>query len=161
MEYQNIGDRYRNVIGIFMNQLLKGEPLTIFGDGKQTRAFSYIDDVAPYIAESVNIKDAYNEIFNIGGDIDYSVNDLAKTTMEVMNLDQEINYQPARNEVLHAYSDHTKAKKVFSLNDSSFTDLKSGLRKMANWVNEVGSRESSYFGEIEIHEKLPPIWTKL
>ena len=160
-EYQNIGDRYRNVIGIFMNQLLKGEPLTIFGDGNQTRAFSYIDDVAPYIAESVNIKDAYNEIFNIGGDIDYSVNELAKTTMEVMNLDQEINYQPARNEVLHAYSDHTKAKKVFSLNDSSFTELKSGLRKMASWVNEVGSRESSYFGEIEIHEKLPPIWNKL
>ena len=160
-EYQNIGDRYRNVIGIFMNQLLKGEPLTIFGDGKQTRAFSYIDDVAPYIAESVNIKDAYNEIFNIGGDIDYSVNDLAQTTMEVMNLSQEINYQPARNEVLHAYSDHTKAKKVFSFNDSSFTDLKSGLRKMASWVYEVGSRESSYFGEIEIHEKLPPIWSKL
>ena len=160
-EYQNIGDRYRNVIGIFMNQLLRGEPLTIFGDGKQTRAFSYIDDVAPYIAESVNIKDAYNEIFNIGGDIDYSVNDLAQTTMEVMNLNQEINYQPARNEVLHAYSDHTKAKKVFSLNDSSFTDLKSGLRKMANWVYEVGSRESSYFGDIEIHEKLPPIWSKL
>ena len=160
-EYQNIGDRYRNVIGIFMNQLLKGEPLTIFGDGNQTRAFSYIDDVAPYIAKSVNTKDAYNEIFNIGGDIDYSVNDLAKTTMEVMNLDQEINYQPARNEVLHAYSDHTKAKKVFSLNDSTFTDLKSGLRKMASWVNEVGSRESSYFGEIEIHEKLPPIWNKL
>ena len=157
-EYQNIGDRYRNVIGIFMNQLLKGEPLTIFGDGKQTRAFSYIDDVAPYIAESVNIKDAYNEIFNIGGDIDYSVNDLAQTTMEVMNLSQEINYQPARNEVLHAYSDHTKAKKVFSLNDSSFTELKSGLKKMANWVDEVGSRESSYFGDIEIHEKLPPIW---
>ena len=44
---QNIGDRYRNVIGIFMNQILQGQPMTIFGDGTQTRAFSYIDDVAP------------------------------------------------------------------------------------------------------------------
>ena len=47
---QNIGDRYRNVVGIFMNQILQGRPMTIFGDGTQTRAFSYIDDVAPVIA---------------------------------------------------------------------------------------------------------------
>ncbi|MGC8880637.1 MAG: NAD-dependent epimerase/dehydratase family protein, partial [Anaerolineae bacterium] len=52
-EHQNIGDKYRNVIGIFMNQILSGQPLTIFGDGEQTRAFSYIDDVAPIIAQSV------------------------------------------------------------------------------------------------------------
>jgi len=119
-EYQNIGDRYRNVIGIFMNQLLQGKALTIFGDGNQTRAFSYIDDVAPHIANSVNISAAYNEIFNIGGDIDYTVNELATTVMDVMNLKQDISYQPARNEVLHAYSDHTKAKKVFNLDESKF-----------------------------------------
>jgi UDP-glucose 4-epimerase len=157
-EFQNIGDRYRNVIGIFMNQLLKGESLTIFGDGNQTRAFSYIDDVAPHIANSINIKSAYNKIFNIGGDIDYSVNELAKTTMEVMGLSQDINYQPARNEVLHAYADHTNAKKIFNLNEDNFINLREGIEKMAGWVSKVGSRESNYFGEIEIHEKLPPIW---
>jgi len=48
-ENQKLGDRYRNVIGIFMNQIMQGRPMTIFGDGKQTRAFSYIDDVAPVI----------------------------------------------------------------------------------------------------------------
>jgi UDP-glucose 4-epimerase len=159
-EYQNIGDRYRNVIGIFMNQLLQGKSLTIFGDGSQTRAFSYIDDVAPHIANSVNIPDAYNQIFNIGGDIDYTVNELATTVMEVMNLRQEISYQPARNEVLHAYSDHSKAKKVFSLDETKFIKLKEGVEKMAKWVDLVGSRESSYFGEIEIEENLPPIWKK-
>src|SRR5262245_1514472 len=41
-EFQNIGDKYRNVIGIFMNQIMRGEPLSVFGDGSQTRAFSYI-----------------------------------------------------------------------------------------------------------------------
>ena len=51
---QNIGDRYRNVVGIFMNQILQGQPMTIFGDGTQTRAFSYIDDVAPLMAESID-----------------------------------------------------------------------------------------------------------
>jgi UDP-glucose 4-epimerase len=159
-EYQNIGDRYRNVIGIFMNQLLQGKPLTVFGDGTQTRAFSYIADVAPHIANSVNIPEAYNDIFNIGGDIDYSVNELAQTVIDVMNLIQPINYQPARNEVLHAYSDHSKAKRVFNLHESQFVTLKEGVRLMYNWVKTVGSRESSYFGNIEIEEKLPPIWKK-
>ena len=62
-EYQNIGDRYRNVVGIFMNQLMQGKDLTVFGDGEQTRAFSYIDDVAPIIARSVHVEGAYNEVF--------------------------------------------------------------------------------------------------
>ena len=50
---QNIADKFRNAVGIFMNQVLRGEPLSIFGDGQQTRCFSYIDDVAPIIAASV------------------------------------------------------------------------------------------------------------
>ena len=159
-EYQNIGDRYRNVIGIFMNQLLQGKSLTIFGDGTQTRAFSYISDVAPHIANSVTIPEAYNETFNIGGDIDYSVNELAQTVMDVMNLKQEISYQPARNEVLHAYSDHAKAKKVFNLKEENFLTLREGVERMSEWVQKVGARSSSYFGEIEIEEKLPPIWKR-
>ena len=53
---QNIGDRYRNVVGIFMNQILQGRPMTIFGDGTQTRAFSYIDDVAPVMAEAIDVR---------------------------------------------------------------------------------------------------------
>jgi UDP-glucose 4-epimerase len=52
-ERQNIGDRYRNVIGIFMNQAMRGEAFSVFGDGTQTRAFSHIDDVAPLIARAV------------------------------------------------------------------------------------------------------------
>src|SRR5580700_5980506 len=59
-ERQNIGDRYRNVVGIFMNQLLRGEPMTMFGDGSQQRAFSHIDDVAPMIAASIDYPEAYN-----------------------------------------------------------------------------------------------------
>ncbi|MGD9318281.1 MAG: NAD-dependent epimerase/dehydratase family protein, partial [Anaerolineae bacterium] len=71
-ENQNLGDRYRNVIGIFMNQVMQGKPMTVFGDGLQTRAFSYIDDVAPHIANSVNVAEAYGEVINIGADEPYS-----------------------------------------------------------------------------------------
>lgn len=156
-EYQNIGDRYRNVIGIFMNQLLLGKSLTVFGDGNQTRAFSYISDVAPYIAKSVDIKEAYNEVFNIGGDVDYTVNELAQTVMKVMNLEQPIQHLEARNEVVHAYSDHSKAKKVFGIT-KDFTALEDGVKKMAAWVNKVGARSTPKFSNIEITEKLPAIW---
>src|SRR6185437_14561446 len=73
-ERQNIGDRYRNVVGIFMNQILRGEPMTIFGDGAQVRAFTHVQDVAPLIADSVGLCAARNQVFNVGADVPYTVN---------------------------------------------------------------------------------------
>jgi UDP-glucose 4-epimerase len=157
-EYQNVGDRYRNVIGIFMNQLMQGNPLTIFGDGTQTRAFSYISDVAPHIARSVDTPAAYNQVFNIGGDKEYSVNELTGTVMKVLGKEQPIRYLAARNEVLHAYSDHTKAKKIFGIKDNDFVDLETGVGKMAKWALDAGPRQTPRFTNIEIFEKLPAVW---
>lgn len=157
-EFQNLGDRYRNVVGIFMNQLMQGKELTVFGDGTQTRAFSYIGDVAPYIARSVEVPAACNNIFNIGADREYTVNELAETVMEVMGLSGKLKHLPARNEVLHAYADHSKAKEIFKI--QSATSLKEGLGKMAGWAKKAGSRKSSRFENIEITEKLPGIWKK-
>ena len=159
-EYQNIGDRYRNVIGIFINQLMKGEELTVFGDGMQTRAFSYISDVAPYIAKSVDNPKAYNKKFNIGADKNYTIKELAETIMEVMGTRGELRYLPARNEVVDAYSDHSRAKEIFNINEKKFTTLKDGVAKMVKWAKKVGSRESAKFKNIEITEKLPGIWTE-
>src|SRR6476469_3151966 len=112
-ENQNIGDKYRNVIGIFMNQSMQGKQLTIFGDGEQTRAFSYIDDVAIPIAKSVTIPEAYNQVFNIGADKPYTVNELATVVCKEFGVAPDIKHLSARNEVLHAYSDHAKAHKIF------------------------------------------------
>jgi UDP-glucose 4-epimerase len=155
-EYQNIGDRYRNVVGIFMNQLMQGEPLTVFGDGNQTRAFSYIDDVAPYIAASVEIPEAYNDVFNIGADRPYTVNELAQAVMRAMGIEGEIRHLPGRNEVIEAYSDHSKARRVFDMSEA--VDLDTGLAKMAAWAKEVGPRKGGKFENIEILRGLPPVW---
>lgn len=157
-EYQNLGDRYRNVVGIFMNQLMQNIPLSVFGDGSQTRAFSFIDDVAPYIAKSVTVPHAYNEIFNIGADVEYSVAELATTVMKGMGIKGDLRYLPARNEVLHAYSDHTKVKSVFGIKENTFTTLLEGITKMANWAKCTGSRKSSKFSNVEIFDNLPSIW---
>ena len=157
-EYQNIGDKYRNVVGIFMNQLMKGQSLSVFGDGKQTRAFSYIGDVAPYIANCVNVPESKNEVFNIGADQEYTILELAESIQKAMKLNQPIMHLEARNEVIHAHADHSKSKNVFNI--SSFTPLTDGIIKMAAWAEKVGSRKSSNFENIEIKEKLPPFWSE-
>ena len=156
-ENQNIGDKYRNVIGIFMNQIMQGKSLTVFGDGKQSRAFSYIDDVAIPIAHAVNVGAAYNQVFNVGADKPYTVNELATVVCEEFGVSPDITHLSARNEVLHAYSDHSKSRRVFG--EPTGIDLKEGIARMAAWARRVGARQSQEFGNIEITEKLPDGWT--
>lgn len=155
-ENQNIGDKYRNVIGIFMNQIMQGKKLTVFGDGTQTRAFSHIDDVAIPIATCVNIEKSYNKVFNIGADKPYTVNELALVVGDEFDVQPEINYLAVRNEVMHAYSDHSKAHEIFG--KQSGVILKEGIAKMAKWARRVGARQSKEFDNIEIREKLPDGW---
>lgn len=155
-EHQNLGDRYRNVVGIFMNQLMQGMPLTVFGDGQQTRAFSYIDDVAPWIASSPEIMLARNEIFNIGADEEYSVKALAEATMEALGIRGELRHLPARQEVVHAYADHSKARRVFGMGPR--VSLSDGLQRMAAWARKAGIRKSQRFENIEIERGLPASW---
>lgn len=155
-ERQNIGDKYRNVIGIFMNQILSGQPLTIFGDGTQTRAFSYIDDVAPVIARAVHHPRAYGEVFNVGGDHPYSVNELAEAVAAAMHATPQINYLEARKEVLHAFSSHEKVRTFFDLPPS--VSLTEGVSRMAAWVAQVGARSTKPFTNIEVPRGLPQGW---
>ena len=155
-EHQNIGDKYRNVIGIFMNQLLQGESLTIFGDGEQTRAFSYIDDVAPVIARSVLTPAAYGEVFNVGGDQPYSINELVRVVSEVIGVAPQVIHLPDRKEVKHAFSSHDKVRRFFDV--PSAVPLKQGVERMAAWVRQVGSRKTKDFANIEIPIGLPQGW---
>jgi UDP-glucose 4-epimerase len=155
-EFQNLGDKYRNVVGIFMNQLMQGKQLTVFGDGSQTRAFTYIGDIAPIIADCVYKKECYGEIYNIGADKEYSVKELAEEVMNAMDIKNELRHLDARNEVLHAHADHSKIKQVYG--EYSKTSLADGLKKMAVWAKETGIQKSEKFKNIEITEKLPPLW---
>lgn len=155
-ERQNIGDKYRNVVGIFMNQILQGNPLMIFGDGNHTRAFSYIDDVAPVIARSVNFPHAYGEVFNVGSDVPYTVNHLAQVISKAMGVEPSIRYLRHRNEVEHAFSTHEKALEYFDT--ESPVPLEQGIARMVEWVYKVGARKTKEFAEIEIRDSLPEGW---
>jgi len=155
-ERQNIGDKYRNVVGIFMNQILQGKPMTIFGDGAQTRAFSYIRDVSSIMVDAIRIPEAYNQVFNVGADQAYTVNELAHRVAAAMGVRPEIAYQPARSEVMHAYSAHEKVDTVFGRRNKSSLD--EGLAAMAKWVRQHGARQSKPFDDIEVWANFPRGW---
>ncbi len=157
-EYQNLGDRYRNVVGIFMKQLMQGAPLTVFGDGNQTRAFSYIGDISFLMANAVNVPEAFGEVFNVGADQEYTVNELAETVMDAIGIRGELRHLEARNEVVHAFADHSKARRVFGV--QSDTSLIDGLRKMATWARQASIRRSTKFENLELTKSLPSIWTE-
>ena len=155
-ERQNIGDRYRNVVGIFMNQLLRGEAMSIFGDGTQMRAFTHVDDIAPIIAGSVDRPAARNQIFNVGSDEPHTVNELARIVAEALGEQCRVRHLEARKEVKIAFSDHRKCDSVFGRDTK--TSLEVGINQMADWVRRHGARESNVFQGIEVAKNLPPSW---
>jgi UDP-glucose 4-epimerase len=155
-ERQNLGDRYRNVVGIFMNQVMQKKPCRIFGDGMQTRAFTHVSDVAPAIVRAVERPRCYGEVINIGADRPYTVNEIARSVHRAMDVDTGIEYLERRSEVLHAFSDHSKARRLLEYEPS--VSLEEGLRRMAAWAWVIGPRHSQEFTNIEIDRNFPESW---
>lgn len=155
-ERQNIADRYRNVVGIFMNQVLAGQPMTVFGDGLQTRAFSHIDDVAPVIARAPRVPAARQGIFNVGADTPYTVLELAREVAAAFGVAPNVRHLDARKEVVHAFSDHARVREVFA--PPAPVSLASGISRMAAWVRAHGPARPVTFSNIEVAKNLPPSW---
>lgn len=157
---QNLGDPYRNVVGIFIKQALAGQPMTVFGDGLQTRAFSFIDDVAPVIARSIEVPAARRQVFNIGADTPVSVLDLAKTVQAAVGVTVPIEHLPPRHEVVHAYASHDRVREVFGPLPTP-VPIETGVREMVAWARRAGVRPSRRFEHIEVRDRLPPSWAAL
>tara|TARA_R110001599_G_scaffold283854_1_gene485834 strand:- start:81 stop:716 length:636 start_codon:yes stop_codon:yes gene_type:complete len=139
-KYQNIWDKYRNVIGIFIRKVLKDKPIIIYGDGEQTRAFSDIRYYMEPFAKLIN--DHHNETFNIGADKHWSINEVANLVKNVgaqYGYAAKISYGEPRHEVKHAYSDHTKAIAHLGFKDN--TDLKSLIKDMFTWAERQPNRD--------------------
>jgi UDP-glucose 4-epimerase len=155
-ERQNIADRYRNVVGIFMNQVLKKESMTVFGDGLQTRAFSHVDDVAPIIARGPLVAAARNGVFNVGADTPYTVLELAREVAASFGVEPKVVHLDARKEVVHAFSDHGRVREVFE--SQTPIPLETGIGRMAAWVRAQGPARPVTFSNIEVTKNLPPSW---
>lgn len=155
-ERQNCADPYRNVIGIFMRQALAGEPLTIFGDGEQSRAFTHVSDVAPVIAAAIDNPEAWGQTFNIGAGQPYTINDLAREVQDAMGVRRHVIHLPTRAEAHSVVCDHRKAKMI--LGASPQVTLYQGLTRMAEWVRANPPSQPTPFAAIEIEKGLPPSW---
>ena len=156
---QNISDPYRNVLGIWINRIMKGEPPYIYGDGKQTRAFSYIEDMVPAIANAGFFAKATNTAINVGSDEVVSINDACRIVLDTMYSDLEPIHVDARpGEVKYAYCTCDKAEAL--LDYRTRTKLRDGIKKMVTWAKEVGPQKPTYRLPLEITKNAPRVWTE-
>lgn len=158
-ERQHIADRYRNVIGIFMSQLMRNEPMTIFGDGEQTRNFTYVHDVTPVMAAAIQRPSAYNRIFNVGSNEVTTVKRLSALVAQAMGAPHRTVHLPERPEVKHAQADHSELLNEFGYNPR--WTLQQGLQRMAAWTKAAGCRPPTRLQHIEVEKRLPPTWKEM
>ena len=135
---QNIWDKYRNVLGIWMFQHLNGQPMTIFGDGKQTRAFSYIDDSLEPLWNAAIRDEASKQIINLGGIAEHSILH-ANQILQTVIGDGETIFQEARHEVKHSIPTYQKSIDILGFEHK--TSLKEGLREMYQWALRQPNRD--------------------
>lgn len=163
---QSLSDPFRNAVAIFMNQIMRGEPITVFGDGMQTRAFTYISNAIPYMLKlTEKVEEHSGEIFNVGGDERLSVNQLVFNVLESMRVpdDYPVNRLPTRMcEIAHPYASHDKIVEKVSVPVYRHTSIKEGVDKMAEWAKHLGPQEWVTGDPIEISDSkhLPEHWKR-
>jgi UDP-glucose 4-epimerase len=156
--HQNIWDKYRNVLGIWIRQTLSGQPITVFGDGSQTRSFS---DIKYYMAPFETLMNAGDgETYNMGADSHMTIADAASRFRRVaakLGHDVAIVHLEPRDEVQHAYCDHTKAKRDLGfVDDTDFEDL---VEKMFVWAKEQPPRPVKMM-KYEVAKGMYDFWKK-
>ena len=155
-KYQNIWDRYRNVIGIFIRKTLNGEPILVYGDGEQTRAFS---DIQYYMEPfDILLTEHDGEIFNIGADKFFSLNQVAETVQAIgkkYGYEVPIEHGPPRHEVKHTYCDHTKAKNLLKFQDN--TKLEELIEDVFVWAMKQPKRKVKDM-EYEVTDGIYEYW---
>lgn len=154
---QNIWDKYRNVLGIWMYQYMNGEPMTIFGDGTQKRAFSYIDDILEPLWKSAVEPKASKEIINLGGIEEWSINDASSVILEILK-GSEVIHKESRHEVLHSIPTYQKSIEILGF--SHKTSLKDGLKNMWEWVQIQPNRNRFEWPDYELNNGIYSFWKK-
>ena len=154
---QNIWDKYRNVLGIWMYQYMNDEPMAIYGDGTQTRAFSYIDDnLEPFWNAAISPQ-ASKEIINVGGIEEISINEACDTLIEVIGGGHKL-YLEQRHEVKHSIP--TYQKSIDILGYEYKTPLKDGLTKMWEWAQQQPMKDRFVWSSYELDKGIYSYWKK-
>lgn len=156
-EKQNIWDKYRNVFGIWMLQILNQKPITVYGSGSQKRAFTYINDILRPLWNAATLEKSGQQIINIGSSHETSIIEAARTLLTVTQAG-EICHLPSRHEVELAWCRHDKAKEILGYADK--TSLESGLTTMWQWALRQPRREQKEWTEYELNKGMYDFWKK-
>jgi UDP-glucose 4-epimerase len=153
---QSMRDPYRNVVMIWMNKILKGEPYVIYGDGSMQRCYTYISDLAEGLYQ-MGVRDVSGEVFNLGADEPVSLKQLSDAIQEVTSGVVPPQFLPARpQEVVAAVLVHKKAEKLLAYKTK--TSLIDGISKTWEWAKQQGPQRLVYTDfEIE-SDKIPKNW---
>jgi len=154
---QNIWDKYRNVLGIWMYQYMNGEPMTIFGDGEQKRAFSYIDDILEPLWNAAVKPKASKEIINLGGVEEWTINNANKILLEVIS-EGKVVYKEARHEVKHSIPTYQKSVDILGFEHK--ISLKEGLTKTWDWAKNQPKRDRFVWESYELEKGIYSFWKK-
>jgi UDP-glucose 4-epimerase len=154
---QNIWDSYRNVIGIWIYKKLNNLPISIYGDGTQQRAFTYIDDIMKPLYIAGTSAKTSKEIINLGGTTPYTINDVAMKLCEITGK-YNIEYLPKRHEVHLAYT--TWKKSVDLLDYHDITSLDQGLSKMWKWALCQDDIPRDVWDNYELDKDIYSFWEK-
>ena len=153
---QNIWDKYRNVLGIWMYQIMNNMSPTIFGDGEQVRAFSYVDDsILPFWNASQR-DECIGEIINLGGIKEYTINEACNILLKVTGTKIQPVHLEGRHEAKHAWSTWEKSVKLLDFEHK--IDLEEGLTKMWNWAQTQPMRERFFWGDYELDKGIYEYW---
>jgi UDP-glucose 4-epimerase len=154
---QNIWDKYRNVLGIWMYQHMNGEPMTIFGDGTQTRAFSCIDDIVEPLWNSAIRPEASKEIINLGGIEEWTINNACEVLRNVIG-GGDVSYKESRHEVKHSIPTYSKSEIILGFKHK--THLHDGLLDMWQWSQSQPNRERFIWEKYELDKGIYSFWKK-
>ena len=153
---QNYSDPFRNVVSIMINRMLQGKAPIIYGDGEQTRCFSYIEDCLSCLVPMLDQKNLNKQIINIGPDEEFvSINKIAEICSNITGVNLQPIYKKGRpKEVKHATCSADKARKL--LDYQTKVNLKEGIQKTFEYIKQRGIRPFNYNIKIEINNDLTP-----
>jgi UDP-glucose 4-epimerase len=135
---QNPSGGYPAVIPAFIKRLLANESIFIYGDGKQTRDFVYVDDVAAANFAAMTTEAANGKVFNIGTGNRVSISHLFEVIRGLLGTTTEAAHKPGRpGEILHSVAAIDRAQE--ELNYRVTVDLTEGLRRTIAWQQDQGS----------------------
>lgn len=152
---QNIWDKYRNVLGIWMYQHLNGDPMTIFGDGNQSRAFSYIDDILEPLWKAAVVPQASKEIINLGGIEEYTILEASQILQKVIGGGETLLLEQ-RHEVKHSIPSWSKSVKILGFKHT--TSLEQGLGRMWEWAQKQPTKPRFVWPFYELDKGIYTYW---